>query len=503
MASNNKVFAVTNSNGSTWDMSANDILLVLANIDNANYSDVTYIKNKEYKVTETITSLTPSQLSTNADNLFSCTTLSGGTTIYLNGSMVVFVEDEGSGSKIYYNYADDTLITYSVTESRATIRTRINGTSAAGISGSGTLNTVTKFTASAEIGDSQIFDNGTFVGVNASTITSAAERFQIKTSVDKYGWIHTDGNVRGGSYISLAGIWLGTQSNHSLSIFTNDGVAQAVFNTDGSFAVAGVVKADTHNTRDLGTSTRSWKDLYLGGTIIFEGATADAYETTLTVTDPSADRTITLPDATGTLALTDSITANYVIKSDGTKSVQSQIFDNGTFVAINDTTQTSASEKLLVKVSSDNYGVVHSDGTRIGGTYSDAVGFWFGSYSNHDVIFFTNNTDTPLILQASTGNVEIERDLIMSNGNGTSGTIIFEGATADTYQTTLTVADPTADRTITLPNASGTVSLQTGQTYTPSNVTTSRTFDADTVTLAELADIVGTLLTDLSGKVNN
>ena len=35
--------------------------------------------------------------------------------------------------------------------------------------------------------------------------------------------------------------------------------------------------------------------------IIFEGATADAYETTLTVTDPTADRTITIPNATGTL----------------------------------------------------------------------------------------------------------------------------------------------------------------------------------------------------------
>ena len=35
--------------------------------------------------------------------------------------------------------------------------------------------------------------------------------------------------------------------------------------------------------------------------IVFEGATADAHETTLTVTDPTADRTITLPNETGTL----------------------------------------------------------------------------------------------------------------------------------------------------------------------------------------------------------
>ena len=45
-----------------------------------------------------------------------------------------------------------------------------------------------------------------------------------------------------------------------------------------------------------------------GSSIEFEGATADGFETTLQVTDPTADRTITLPDATGTVALTSDIT---------------------------------------------------------------------------------------------------------------------------------------------------------------------------------------------------
>ena len=39
-----------------------------------------------------------------------------------------------------------------------------------------------------------------------------------------------------------------------------------------------------------------------GCALIFEGATADDFETTLTVADPTADRTLTLPDSTGTLA---------------------------------------------------------------------------------------------------------------------------------------------------------------------------------------------------------
>jgi hypothetical protein len=42
---------------------------------------------------------------------------------------------------------------------------------------------------------------------------------------------------------------------------------------------------------------------------------------------------------------------------------------------------------------------------------------------------------------------------------GTTGSLVFEGATADGFETTLTVADPTADHTITLPNDTGTVAL--------------------------------------------
>jgi len=41
-----------------------------------------------------------------------------------------------------------------------------------------------------------------------------------------------------------------------------------------------------------------------GASIIFEGASADAHETTLAITDPTADRTITFGDETGTVLTT-------------------------------------------------------------------------------------------------------------------------------------------------------------------------------------------------------
>jgi hypothetical protein len=52
-------------------------------------------------------------------------------------------------------------------------------------------------------------------------------------------------------------------------------------------------------------------------TLQFEGATADAFETALAVVDPTADNTITFPNATGTVALSQIVTkttaANYTV----------------------------------------------------------------------------------------------------------------------------------------------------------------------------------------------
>ena len=53
------------------------------------------------------------------------------------------------------------------------------------------------------------------------------------------------------------------------------------------------------------TTTVDTVTMNAANAIIFEGATADAHETTLTITDPTADRTITLPNATGTVLLAD------------------------------------------------------------------------------------------------------------------------------------------------------------------------------------------------------
>ena len=58
-------------------------------------------------------------------------------------------------------------------------------------------------------------------------------------------------------------------------------------------------------------------------------------------------------------------------------------------------------------------------------------------------------------LQDVTDNAAITTNDIVLNGSR----LVFEGALENAFETFLTVAEPTADRTITLPNQSGTVAM--------------------------------------------
>ena len=99
-------------------------------------------------------------------------------------------------------------------------------------------------------------------------------------------------------------------------------------------------------------------------------------------------------------------------------------------------------------------------------------------------------------------NVTIAGDLTV-NGTTTSvnsntinvqHSMVFEGATDDAYETTLTVTDPTADRTITFPNLTGTVSLlDATETLTNKTLTTPVIAEIDSggdITLDATTDIV-------------
>ena len=76
-----------------------------------------------------------------------------------------------------------------------------------------------------------------------------------------------------------------------------------------------------------------------------------------------------------------------------------------------------------------------------------------GDYSTANFGLLTSTTAASTYLALSGGTVTGALNI------GTAGSLVFEGSTADDFETTLAVTDPTADRTITLPNATGTVPL--------------------------------------------
>tara|TARA_Y100000114_G_scaffold154239_1_gene175846 strand:+ start:220 stop:930 length:711 start_codon:yes stop_codon:yes gene_type:complete len=116
-----------------------------------------------------------------------------------------------------------------------------------------------------------------------------------------------DISVGGTGIVSVTSTGLGVTGNITATGNITMGDADTdniTFNAD----VNSNVLPNTHNGFDLGADTKSWRSLYLGTSVIFEGTGVDAHETSLVVANPTADRTITLPDQSGTM-LTTGVTA--------------------------------------------------------------------------------------------------------------------------------------------------------------------------------------------------
>jgi hypothetical protein len=234
---------------------------------------------------------------------------------------------------------------------------------------------------------------------------------------------------------------------------------------NGPILNAGEIGYETDTNKfKIGDGTNHWANLsYFSDadrtlafttSLTFEGATADSYETTLQVTDPTADRTITLPNASGTVALTSDIAE---LSQDAIDSAITA--GTGITKTYDDAANTLT---LAVNTATMQARVANVTDTEIG--YLDGV---------TSAIQTQMDAKAPLASPALTGNATAVNLTLSGNltVNGTTTTVnstevnignafTFEGATADAFETTLTVADPTADRAINLPDASGTVALQ-------------------------------------------
>ena len=214
-----------------------------------------------------------------------------------------------------------------------------------------------------------------------------------------------------------------------------------------------------------------------GSSIEFEGSTANNFETTLAVTDPTADRTITLPDATGTVALTTDITVS--ASSTNTFSNKSISLASNTVTGTTAEFNTALSDANFV--TTGDTGTVTStmiaDGTIVDGDISASAAIAQSKVSGlttdlaakasaSDLTTHTGATEAHGATGAVVGTTNTQTltnktltSPVVSGLEISDSSIVFEGSSADGNETTLTVTNPTADRTITIPDATGTVAL--------------------------------------------
>ena len=114
-----------------------------------------------------------------------------------------------------------------------------------------------------------------------------------------------------------------TDSSGTISFSNENLITTGTINTGGATVTSLSSTGAVSGTTITGSSTVTGANLVLttNGTLTFEGSTNDDFETTLTVVNPTADRTITIPNVTGT-----------VVTTGDTGTVTSTMIANGTIV---------------------------------------------------------------------------------------------------------------------------------------------------------------------------
>jgi len=168
--------------------------------------------------------------------------------------------------------------------------------------------------------------------------------------------------------------------------------------------------------------------------IIFEGATADAYETTLTVTDPTADRTVTIPNVTDTLvgkATTDTLT-NKTLTAPTINGVVGGTQTSTTITTLT-TTTVNASGVITGSTVEATGDTASGDNAAVG--YTSAEGLILTGQGSTNDVTIKNDADADVIkIPTGTTNVTIVGDLTITGDDlymttNTSGAVLVADGT--------------------------------------------------------------------------
>ena len=156
---------------------------------------------------------------------------------------------------------------------------------------SGTSATLTNKTLTAPTINGVV--GGTTTSQTITTLTTSTISAG-NLGVDSSGTITLDADS-GAIDLADGGTQFGSLTNSSGNLIIKSGSTTAMTMSGANVTVAGNLTVEgTTTTVDSST-------IQIQNSFVFEGATSDAHETTLTTVDPTADRTISLPNVSGTL----------------------------------------------------------------------------------------------------------------------------------------------------------------------------------------------------------
>jgi len=206
----------------------------------------------------------------------------------------------------------------------------------------------------------------------------------------------------------------------------------------------------------------------------FEGSTADAFETTLSVVEPTADRTIELPNVSGTIITTGNVTN--LGSPIGDLSEISTVANDDVFIAVD--TSGGGLKKITrstivsgLASSSAISNLVEDTTPQLGGSL-DVNGNTIVSVSNGNISILPNGTGKVLLDgNGSTSGVSVEDGLIdIRSGTGAVSKIKFYCEVNNLHAQTLQAQPHSAGSSaiLTLPIATGTL-IGTGDSGTVTN----------------------------------
>ena len=205
------------------------------------------------------------------------------------------------------------------------------------------------------------------------------------------------------------------------------------------------------------------------GVIVFEGATDDANETTLGAVDPTADRTINLPNESGTVLLKDTTENTFIT---GQTSISSGDVDSSN----DELLLSDAGSSVFKRVTVDNLISAASGLTAVSADTTPQLGGDLDT-NNQDIVTVSNRNlnllpnGTGLVVMdgnGSSGGVSVSDGLIdIRTGTGNVAKIKFYCESSNAHAQTLQAAPhaSASSAVLVLPTASGTL-IGTGDTGT-------------------------------------